>query len=135
MILTQKRHYNHGDINLISFFNYGIICFVINIYSDNHQIALKYLKNIKINLSNILIMIESFNIRNNNWDLLYPHYSIHADTLSKVANSFNLELSIPINQFSTRYADNPSKSNSVIDLIFVWTNSEEIDTHSILLNL
>jgi len=55
---------NHRDINLISFFNNSIICFIINIYSDKQQLALKYLKDIEVNLNNVLIMIGDFNIRN-----------------------------------------------------------------------
>ena len=42
------------------------MCFIINIYTDDQQSALKYLKNIEVNLNNILIMIGDFNIRNNN---------------------------------------------------------------------
>ena len=36
---------------------------MINIYSNNHQIALKYLKNPEANLCNILVMARNFNIR------------------------------------------------------------------------
>ena len=57
---------NYRDINLISFFNNDIICFIIKIYSDEQQTALKYLKNIETNLNNILIITRDFNIRNNN---------------------------------------------------------------------
>jgi len=102
----RKDIFNHKSINLISFFNCGIICFIINVYLDNQQSTLKHLKNTEINLNNILIMTENFNIRDNNWDPLYLHYSIHADTLREIANNFNLELSTPINQVSTQYADN-----------------------------
>ena len=56
---------NHKDINLILFFNNSIICFIINIYSDKQQSALKYLKVIETNLNNILIVTEDFYIRNN----------------------------------------------------------------------
>ena len=78
--LLRKNIINYKDINLISFSNYSITCFIINIYSDNQQIVLKYLKDIEVNLNNVLIMIGDFNIKNNNWDPLYPHYSTHADT-------------------------------------------------------
>jgi len=39
--------------------------FTINIYSDDCQFALRYLKNTEVNLNNVLIMIEYFNIRDN----------------------------------------------------------------------
>ena len=55
--------------------------FIINVYSNNRQTILKYLKNTEINLNNILIIIEDLNIRDNNWDLLYPYYSIYVDTI------------------------------------------------------
>jgi len=74
------------------------MCFIINIYSDDQQSTLKYLKNTEVNLNNVIIMTGNFNIRDNNWDLLY---STHVDILRKIADSFNLELSIPINQVST----------------------------------
>ena len=55
---------NYRDINLISFFNNDIICFIIKIYSDEQQTALKYLKNIEGNLNNVLIFTKDFNIKN-----------------------------------------------------------------------
>ena len=86
-----KDIFNHRNINFISSFNYSIIYFIINVYSDNQQSTLK---NTEINLNNVLIMTRDFNIRDNNWDLLYSHYSIHMDTLRRISDSFNLELSM-----------------------------------------
>jgi len=60
-----------------------------------------------MNLNNILIIIEDFNIRDNNWDPSYLYHLIHTDTLREIADSFNLELSLSINQVSTQYTDNP----------------------------
>ena len=54
---------NYKDINILSFF---VICFIIDIYSDNQQTTLKYLKNTEVNLNNILIMTGDFDIRDNN---------------------------------------------------------------------
>ena len=131
----RKDLINHRDINLISFFNSSIIYFTINIYSDNQQTALKYIKNIEINLNNALIMTGNLNIRNNNWDLAYLHHSIYANTLREITDSFSLELSIPITQVLTRYAVNSSDSNLVINLMFLQINSVKFDTHTILLDL
>ena len=38
-------------------------------------------------------MTGDFNIRDNNWDFLYPHYPVHTNTLREIVDSFNLELS------------------------------------------
>jgi len=56
---------NFISLTLISFFNYGSICFIINIYLDDQQTALEYLKNTEINLNNVLIITKNFNIRDN----------------------------------------------------------------------
>jgi len=76
------------------------MCF-INIYSDDQQTVLKYLKDTEVNLNNVLIIIVDFNIRDNNWDSLYSYYLTHADILQEVADSLNLELSMPIKLVST----------------------------------
>jgi len=36
---------------------------MINIYSDNYQAALKYLKNIEANIHHVLVIVGDFNIR------------------------------------------------------------------------
>jgi len=61
----QKDIFNHRDISCVSFFNNGSTYFLINIYSNSSQTALKYLKNTKANINNILVMAEDFNIRDN----------------------------------------------------------------------
>jgi len=70
---------------------------MINVYSDDHQNVLKYLKNIEVDLSNVLVITGDFNIRNNNWDLIYPHYSTFTNILMKIFHSFNLEISFSVN--------------------------------------
>jgi len=59
----QKDIFNHRNVCCFSFFNNGDIFFLINIYSDSNQSALKYLKNTEANIQNILIMTGNFNIR------------------------------------------------------------------------
>ena len=56
---------NYRNISCISFFNQGLIYFLINVYSDSFQMASKYLKDIEVNINNILIMTGDFNIRDN----------------------------------------------------------------------
>ena len=109
--------------------------FTINIYSDDCQFALRYLKNTEVNLNNVLIMIEYFNIRDNDWNLLYPHHLTYANILKDITDFFNLELSTPIIQVSIKYANNSQESNLVIDLMFIYANGEEFDKHMISSNL
>jgi len=60
---------NYYDINLITFFNHCVMCFILNIYSDDHQKTLKYLKdtdnfqelNLVLNLMFLRIGLEEFN--------------------------------------------------------------------------
>jgi len=54
---------NHPDILLISFTNDHVQCFIMNIYLDSSHSALKYLKDTKVNIDNVLIMTGDFNIR------------------------------------------------------------------------
>ena len=122
---------NHKDILCISFFNHGSSYFLINVYSDSSQLALKYLKDTEVNINNVLILTDDFNIHDSFWDLNYPYHSLHKDTLFNIANSFNLELSRPIEPFPTRYSDNAQNSNLVLDLIFLYPNSREMNNHCI----
>jgi len=76
-------------------------------------------------------MTGDLDIRDNLWDLLYPHYLSHSNDLFIIADSFNLELSIPTNQVSTRYSGNCQEANSVLDLMFPCFGSDELDNHVI----
>ena len=76
-------------------------------------------------------MTGDFNIRDNLWDLLYPHHFLLSNNLFIIANCFNLGLSVPTNWVPTRYSDNIQEANSVIDLVFLWFGSSEIDNHLI----
>lgn len=74
---------------------------MINIYSDENQSALKYPKNTEVNIYNLLIIIGDFNIRDSEWNSSYPHHSVFSDILLEVTDSFNLKLSLPVNQIPT----------------------------------
>ena len=101
-----KDIFNHRDISCISFFNNSSINFLVNIYSDSSQTALKYLKNTEANINDVLVMIGDFNIRDNSWDSSFLHHSIHSDLLTDIADSTNLCISKSTNYVSTRYLDN-----------------------------
>ena len=69
---------------------------MINVYLDEHQSALKYLKGTEINIHNILIMAGNFNIRDKDWNLSYLHHSSHSNVLMEVADSLKLKLSFSV---------------------------------------
>jgi len=115
----QKDILNYRIISCFSFFNNGEVFFLINIYSDSNQFALKYLKNTEVNIHNILIMTGDFNIRDSDWNSEYLFHSVHSDLLFDIADSFNLSFSHPTHPVLTRYLDNGENSNSVIDLMFL----------------
>ena len=116
---------------LVSFFNYDSVYFLINVYLDSSQLALKYLKDTEVNIRNVLIMTGDFNIRDSIWDSHFLYYSFYSDILFEVADSFHLELSRPTEQVHTRYLDNQQDSNSVINLMFLRVESLKHDNHTI----
>ena len=102
---------------------------MINIYSNDYQSALKYLKDTEANLHNILVMTVDFNIGDYDWYSSCLFYLVHNNLLLDIADLFNLKLSVPIQQIPTYYANNSNDVNSVIDLIFLHPNLREIDNH------
>jgi len=97
----QNNIINHRNILLISFFNNHIRSFIMNVYSDSFYLALKYLKDTKVNINNLLIMTGNFNIRDSLWDLSFPHYFSISDNLIIIADLFNLDLLILTNFIPT----------------------------------
>ena len=103
----------------------------MNIYSNSSHSALKCLKNTEVNITNLLIMTSDFNIRDSIWDPYFPHHSAISDYLMILADFFNLDLLIPTHWVPTRYLNMTGKANSVINLIFLWSGSTELNNHSI----
>jgi len=85
------------NILLVLFFNNDNIFWLMNIYSDSSHSALKYLKDTKVNVINLLIMTGDFNIWDSLWDPSFSHHSSISDDLLIIADSFNLNLSIATN--------------------------------------
>ena len=63
--LFRKDLFDHRDINLISFICNDTWHYILNIYSDLSHSALKYLKDTEVNISQVLLMMGDFNIRDN----------------------------------------------------------------------
>jgi len=110
---------NHRDISYISCLNQGSTFFMINVYSDLFQSALKYLKDTEVNIPNVIIVTSDFNIRDSIWDLNYPFHSYNSDLIFDIADSFSLSISNPIENVSARFSDNDNNANSVLDLVFL----------------
>jgi len=93
--------------------------------------ALKYLKDIEVNIDNVLIMTGDFNIRDSLWDSSFPHHSSISNDLMIIADSFNLTLSILTNPSPTRFSDMAGEANSVINLMFLRYGSSKLNQHLI----
>jgi len=103
----------------------------MNVYSDSSHSALKYLKDTEVNIQNLLIMTDDFNICDSLWDPSYPHHSSISGNLLIIADLFNLDLFFSTNCVLTRYSDNKNDSNLVIDIKFLWSSSSELNNHVI----
>ena len=121
----------YKDICCFSFFNNSDIYYMINVYSDANQSALKYLKDTEVNVHNFLVIANNFNIRDNIWDLMFLFYLIHSNLLVNVADFFDFMLSCSTNQVLTRYLDNANDANSVINLMFFKPNSLEFNNYTL----
>ena len=115
----------------MSFTNNHVQYFIMNVYSDLSYTVLKYLKDIEVNIDNVLIMIGDFNIRDSLWDSSFPHYSAISDDLLIIADSYNLALSMFTNPYPTRYSNTIGKANSTINPMFLRYGSSEINQHSV----
>ena len=96
--VLYKDIFNHKDISCFFFFNNSNIFFIINVYSYNHQFALKYLKDTEVNIHNILIIASNFNIRDSIWNIFFLFHSSHSDFLFEITNSFDIFLSLYFQQ-------------------------------------
>ena len=125
---------NHRDISCIFFLNQSSTFFIINVYSDSSQSALKYLKDTEVDIPNVIIMIGDFNIRDSIWDLNYLFHSYNSDLLFDIADSFSLSISNPIENVPTRFSNNNNNANFVLDLVFLCLYFPEFNHHVIYLD-
>ena len=76
-------------------------------------------------------MTGNFNIRDNIWDPSFPYHFSYSNLLTDIADSMDLCLFKATNQVLTRYSDNTNELNSVINLMFLRSNSLELDNYMI----
>ena len=93
--------------------------------------ALKYLKDTKTNIHNIIIITGDFNIRDSLWNSNFSFHSVYSNILFDIADLFSLAISKPTKNFPTRFSDNNWNSNLVLDLVFLQPSSLEFNYHHI----
>jgi len=86
---------NHRDINVLAFHNDQDTNYIINLYSDSNQTALRALQESMTNINKTIILTGDFNIRDSDWDPNFRHHSSHTDDLITIADSLGLKLSPP----------------------------------------
>ena len=64
----RKDVVDHHDILLLSFFSRGECHFLMNVYSDDCHLAVKFMLAQIIDIPNLLYMGGDFNIRDAEWD-------------------------------------------------------------------
>jgi len=90
-------------------------------------LALKYLKDIEVNIDNVLVMTGDFNIGDSLWDPSFSHHLSISNNLLLIADSFQLALLMPINPYPTRYSNTVEEANLTIDLMFLRYGSTELN--------
>jgi len=80
-------------------------------------------------VTDMVIMIGDFNIRDSDWDPNTHHHSMHTKDLLTIADSLGLELSPPINPRPTRFTDNRQNTDLVLDLVFLAPNNTGFGKH------
>jgi len=91
----------------------------MNVYSDDHHSAVKFMLNQIIDIFNLLYMGRDFNIRDAEWNLFIFSYPTAGQALMDLADSLGLVHSLPELPVPTHYSVTDSHANLVIDLIFL----------------
>ena len=117
---------DHQDILLLFFFNRNKCHFLMNVYSDHHHSAIKFMLDQVIDIPNLLYMGGDFNVRDAKWDPSVTSHPAAGQALMDLADSFSLVRSLPVLPVPTHYSDSEGHANSVIDLIFLDMNTAQV---------
>ena len=118
-------------VNKLNIFSQNVHKNALIVNSDAFQSALKYFKDTEVNINNLILMTGDFNIRDSLWDPSFPHHFFISNDLFILADLFNLDLSTPTDSIPTRYPNIPGELDLVIDLMFLYSESSELNYHSI----
>ena len=122
----RRNMVNHCDILLLSFFNRGECHCFMNVYSDDHHSAVKFMLDQIIDIPNLLYMGGDFNIRDADWDPSVSSHSATGQALMDLADSLGLVCSLPELPVPIHYSDTDGHANSVIDLIFLGMSCAQV---------
>jgi len=81
---------DHCDILLLSFFNREECHFLMNVYSDDHHSAVKFMLNQMSDIPNLLYMGGDFNIRDVEWNLSVSSHPTAGQALVDLVDSTSL---------------------------------------------
>ena len=110
---------DHPDIFVLSLTSNDVNYYLMNVYNDDQNSALRHLERIRDELPQFAYMGGDFNCHSREWD---PECRLHgtvAISLLETAASMGLGLSEPTNPGYTFKSANPDLRPSVIDLVFV----------------
>jgi len=91
----------------------------MNVYSDDHQSAVKFMLDQVIDIPNLLYIGGDLNVKNAKWNLSVTSHSIASQALMDLVDSFGLVRSLPVLSIPIHYLDSEGYANSVINLIFL----------------
>ena len=123
---------DHRDILIVSLFPQSGPVHMVNVYSDDKATALSYLEGITGHLPLCRFMGGDFNIRSADWDPGFDSVPRTASRLEDVAFDLGLARSFPAVPGPTHFPRDPTKSRTVIDLVFVPFDLAGALPHSIL---
>jgi len=108
----------YWDIFVLSLFQGNSTYNLMNVYSDDDNTVILYLRDHIDELPLFQYMSSDFNVHSKVWDSNVTHHRWAAITLLEIAADLNLEWTQPSNPGPTFISHNEDLCPSVIDLMF-----------------